>query len=208
VRYGVDLLRPPRAEQASAIFRLGWSFLGCYVGGPYLSGHQPWSGQEIAALAGIGFKFLPIWVGQQQTGSMQGSLSYPQGLQDGHDANGDLDERAFPPGCVVALDLEAGNPIPQAEEYVRGFVENLNAAGHPVCLYCDPRTGHFLGRPELVDYVWAASWVTHDLRRAPFGRFNPQDDPAWDAWQFGTGTIWGTPVDYDSVTDEFPLVSM
>lgn len=208
MRYGVDLLRPPRAEQASAIFRLGWTFLGAYVGGPYLSGHQPWTEPEIYALAGLGFDFLPIWVGQQYTSGMQGLLNYTQGLEDGKQANEDLSHLALPSDCVVALDLEAGNPLPESEQYVRGFVENLNAASHPVALYCDPRTAHYLGRPELVDFTWVANWVAHDLRRAPYGRFDPTSDPRWDGWQFGTGTIWGVAVDYDVVTDDFPLVSL
>lgn len=205
MKYGLDCLAPPTNAQASLMRQLGWQWLNVYTGGPYLTGHTPWPNARVAALAALGFQFLPLYVGQQSTSGMHGTLTYDQGIADGTEATVLTGACGFNETTILGLDLEGGNPIAQAREYVRGWVEVVNGAGHPAVLYCDPTTAHYLGTPDLVDFVWVADWVVHNLRRAPVGRFDPGTDPPWDAWQFGGGIVAGVPVDYDSATDDFPL---
>jgi hypothetical protein len=205
MQYFLDCLNPPTDAQASLIYRLGWHGFNVYVGGPYLSGHTPWSNSRVAALAAHGFQFLPLYVGQQSTAGMQGTLTYDQGKIDGAEATVLTGACGFNETTILGLDLEGGNPIDAAREYVRGWVEVVNGAGHPAVLYCDATTAHYLGTPDLIDYVWVADWVVHNLRRAPVGRFDPATDPPWSVWQFGGGTVAGVAVDYNSATDDFPL---
>jgi hypothetical protein len=207
MKYGLDCLHPPTDAQARTMRGLGWEWLNVYVGGPYLSGHTPWPRDRIAALARLDFRFLPLFVGQQRVAGMAGELTYERGIVDGAEATAAAGIAGFQAGDILGLDLESGNPISEAREYVRGWVEVVNGEGHQACLYCDPSTAHYLGSPDLVDYVWVADWVVFGLRAAPVGRFNPADDPPWDAWQFGTGSIAGVPVDFDSATDGFPFAA-
>jgi hypothetical protein len=206
--YGLDMLNAPSEMGARLMHRLGWTWLNVYVGGPYLSGHTPWTARQLAVLADVGFQFLPLYVGQQATNGMTGDLSYGQGVVDGTDATAATALCGFGQSTILGLDLEAGNPIDDAREYIRGWVEVVNAAGHPAVLYCDPRTAHDLASPDLIDFVWVADWVVRDLRRAPIGRYDPSSDPPWDVWQFGGGSVAGVQVDYNSATDTFPLAPL
>jgi Domain of unknown function (DUF1906) len=155
-------------------------------------------------------------VGQQNVPgnpTLQGTLTYEQGKLDGADATVLTGACGFDRPTLLGLDLESGNyeHDPQgAEEYVRGWVEVVNGAGHKALLYSNAMTAHFLGVPTLVDLTWVADPVVAgaNYQQAPQGQFDPSSDPAWDAWQFGfDGQIGGVSVDVNSARDDFPFAS-
>jgi Domain of unknown function (DUF1906)/Family of unknown function (DUF5684) len=216
VKYGLDCVSPPSAAQGQAMLDLGWSWLNAYVGGPYLTGHTPWSNASVAALADVGFVFLPLYVGQQNVPGhhdLQGTLTFEQGELDGAEAIALNGACGFGGSTLLGLDLESGNyeHDPQgAEEYVRGWVEVVNGAGHKALLYCNKLTAHNLGVPSLVDLTWVADPIVDgaNYQQAPQGHFDPSADPPWDAWQFGfNGNIAGVSVDVNSARDDFPFAS-
>ncbi|MGI9146385.1 MAG: glycoside hydrolase domain-containing protein [Chloroflexota bacterium] len=216
MKYGLDCVTPPMLNQGQAMLNLGWSWLNVYVGGPYLSGHTPWSNASVGALAGIGFVFLPLYVGQQNVPgnrTLRGTLNYEQGTLDGTEATVLTGACGFDSSTLLGLHLESGNyehDPDGVQEYVRGWVEVVNGAGHQALLYSNAMTAHVLGTPSLVDLTWVSDPVVpgSKYRRAPEGRFDPSSDPAWDAWQFAFGgQIGGVSVDLNSARDDFPFAS-
>ncbi len=190
--YGLDCLAPPSDSQARTMLRYGWSFLNVYVGGPYLSGHTPWPNNRVASLATIGFRFLPLYVGQQRTAGMSGDLSFEQGVADGTEATILTGACGFNETTILGLDLEAGNYESDpagTTAYLEGWVSIVNGAGHPAVLYCDPLTAAALGSPTLVDFTWVSDPIVPgaNYRKAPQGLFDPSTPPAWSAWQFAFG---------------------
>jgi hypothetical protein len=214
--YGLDCLNAPSDTQGRLMLRLGWEFLNVYVGGPYLSGHTPWPAERIAALSALGFRFLPLYVGQQSTAGMTGTLTFDQGVIDGAEAvalttTAGLAFRADGAPQIIGLDLEAGNyehDHAGSRAYIEGFASVVNGAGHQFVLYSDPITAAELGTPDLVDLTRVSCPIAlgRNYRRAPVGLFDPATPPAWNAWQFAFGaTIAGVNCDLNSAVDSFPL---
>jgi len=212
--YGLDCLAPPSDTAARLMLRYGWSWLNCYIGGPFLSGHTPWPNERVSALAAIGFRFLPLYVGQQLVPGrpdLQGTMTYDQGVADGTEATILTGACGFNESTILGLDLEAGSyeaDNVDVREYVRGFVEVGNSAGHPVVLYSDALTAEHLATPDLVDYKWVSDPIVagRNYRKAPVGFFDPTPAPRWDAWQFAFGgLIGGVTCDLNSADETFPL---
>jgi Domain of unknown function (DUF1906) len=210
--YGLDLVNPPSQAQAITMWELGWRFFGCYVGGPRAAaGHQGWPNSSVARLAELGFSFIPIYVGRNQPWDTSWAFTFQQGVVDGDDANVLTGACGFDESTPLCLDLEYGsyqNEPASAREYVRGWVQQVNAAGHKACLYSDIETLSHLGTPDLVDLLWGAAWVKGAFAtRPPSGQFDPSTPPPWSVWQFAGGTIAGVSVDTNSAVDDFPFAT-
>jgi Domain of unknown function (DUF1906) len=215
LKYGVDLLNPPTFQQAQAIRQFGWSWCAVYVGGPRAAAHHIWQENAIdgyhpvKALASIFDGFLPIYVGANQPWDPPQSFTYGAGLSDGDDANACTGACGFDSDTPLCLDVEYGtwqaNPS-GVEDYIRGWVERVNAAGHRAGLYADIETlNQYVNRPDLIDFLWGAAWVRGNFSRAPVGSFDPQSPPPWDAWQWGGGSLANLSVDFNSMIDSFEL---
>lgn len=207
--YGLDCLNPPTSAQGNEMWRLGWRFLGMYTGGPRAAaGHHGWPNESVGRLADLGFRFLPIYVGRTFPYDGVADFTYEQGLADGDDSNILAGAAGFNAAQVVVLDAEYGdwqNEPASFGEYLRGFVERSNGAGHPVCLYSDPETLNQYGN-DMIDFKWGAAWQRGPFSTVPpYGRWDPALPPPWDAWQFGGGTVAGVSVDLNSLRDDFPL---
>lgn len=207
--YGVDCISPPSHSQAVAIWNKGWRFMGCYIGGPRAAaGHSGWPNASVHVIADIGFLFIPIYVGRTIPYDPPSAFSYQQGLADGDDANVRTGACGFDSTTLLALDAEYGDyqNAPGFSEYVRGFGERVNAAGHKLCLYSDTETlNNFDG--SLVDLKWGAAYASRAFTQTPpTGRFDPGSPPPWNCWQYADGgTIGGVSVDLNSASGDFPF---
>jgi Domain of unknown function (DUF1906) len=216
MQYGLDMLTPPTPQQAQAMRQLGWSWCAVYVGGPRAAAHSAWQEQNgrfpVKDIAGAFGGFLPIYVGKNAPWDVAESFSYDAGLADGDEANGLTGACGFNSTTPLCLDVEYGtwqaNPT-GVEDYIRGWVERVNGAGHRAGLYSDIETlNHYVHRPDLMDFLWGAAWVRGSFNAAPTGGFDPQSPPPpWDAWQFGSSTIAGISVDCNSLVDGFALAA-
>lgn len=206
--YGLDMTSPPTPAAAATMWHNGWRWLCCYIGGPRAAaGHHGWSNGAVRTLAGQGFVFLPTYVGRTWPYDQAAAFTYAQGLLDGDDANVLTGACGFDETTPLCLDAEAGDfqNAPGFGEYVRGFAERVNAAGHKLCLYSDTETLNAFDS-SIVDLKWGAAWSTRVLgTKPPLGRYNPATPPPWTYWQFGGGMIAGMSVDMDSATDDAPF---
>jgi hypothetical protein len=218
MQYGLDMAFPPTPEQAAYMRQLGYTFSGVYIGGPRALSHDAWQQRDgerypvrdIASAFDGGF--LPIYVGRNEPWDSRSHFTSYQGKLDAADANTSTGACGFDSGSPLCLDLEYGtyqkHPM-ETTNYVRAFANVVRAAGHVFGIYSDPGTIEGLRQhmPQLLDFVWGASWVRGwtdlDTPNAPVGMFDPLDPPPWDAWQFGGGVIKGVSVDLDSATDAF-----
>ncbi len=206
--YGLDMLYAPTPAAAATMWHNGWRWLCCYIGGPRAAaGHHGWSNGAVHILANQGFVFLPTYVGRTWPYDPAEAFSYTQGLLDADDANVLTGACGFNETTPLCLDAEYGDfqNAPGFSEYVRGFAERVNAAGHQLCLYSDVETLNAFDS-STVDLKWGAAWTGRNLTsKPPFGRFDPATPPPWDAWQFGGTTIAGVSVDQNSARDDFPF---
>jgi hypothetical protein len=140
-----------------------WS--GVYIGGA-CNGGFGWSKSKVQAIANAtGWRFMPIWVGQQSPaicGAHQ--LTYARGRADGVATAARM--RAFGWGphksIPVALDVEAGAYFYSpngSTAYVRGWVNAVHAAGYRAYVYGSPfGLVHFHDQKVRIDGAWAASY--------------------------------------------------
>lgn len=210
--YGVDSTSPPTVAQAQRIWDNGWRWSIVYVGGPRAAaGHHGWPNATVGALAKIGFKFLPVYVGRTHPYDPPSAFTYLQGLADGDEANVLTGACGFDSDTPLTLDAEAGDyqNAPGFSEYLRGFGERVNAAGHQLCLYSDTQTLNAFGS-DLVDLKWGAdtgrrrlNYLDPVTQKPPISQFDPSVPPPWNAWQFAFGSTF----DLNSAADDFPLAS-
>ena len=215
MKYGVDCLYPPMPEQAVRMRNLGWTWLAVYVGGPRAAAHSAWQEVDqlrypVRDLAPHFDGFLPIYVGKNAPWDRPEAFTYDTGLQDGQDADDLALACGFAANTPLALDLEYGTwqaARDAVHEYVRGWVEAVNRAGHPAGLYSDMETlDQYQNRPDLIDFLWGAAWIRGGFTNScPAGRFDPSSPPPWQVWQYAGGNIAGVQVDTNSMTDDFEL---
>jgi hypothetical protein len=169
---GVDrasVFSPHEAHVLAASHGVKWS--GVYIGGA-CNGGSGWSRARVTAIANAtGWRFMPIWVGQQSP-SICGahSLTYARGHADGVATASRM--RAFGWGgnkaIPVALDVEAGTYYYSASgstAYVRGWVNAVHAAGYRAYVYGSPfGLAHYHDARVRIDGAWAASYFYAGFR--------------------------------------------
>ncbi len=214
MKYGLDVLNPPLRAWSINVRDLGWSWLNVYVGGPRCAALDRWRQQDgirypVRELADVFDGFLPTYVGRNYPWDGPETFTYDQGRFDGDDANDCTGACGFDRPTPLCLDLEYGcwqNYGEAVVEYVRGWVQSVNEAGHKAGAYSDIDTLNQLPIGELVDFKWGAAWIRNSFtNRAPTGRFDPTFPPPWDAWQYGGGILLGASVDCNSMVDTFEL---
>jgi len=216
MKYGLDMVYPPNRQQAQTMREHNWSWIGVYIGGPRAASDRAWNQDEerdifpVRRLADIFDGFLPIYVGRNQPWDEQRVFNRQQGISDGDQANVLMGACGFDQNQPCCLDVEYGtfqNHPADTKEYILGWVQRLNEAGHPAGVYSDIATLNALEIGEEVDFKWGAAWVRGAFNIwVPDGQFDPQQPPPWDVWQFASGgQIGGVNVDLNSMTDDFQL---
>jgi hypothetical protein len=108
-----------------------------------------------AFLAGLGYGFAPVYVGQQQSGPGSHNLSAKQGTIDGKNAAALMQTAGFPASSVVYLDVETGPPAtPVFFSYYTAWVQAVITAGFTPGVY--------------VSHLLAAQFLAHDSRAVPW----------------------------------------
>ena len=96
--------------------------------------------QKRSFLAGLGFGFAPIYVGQQQSAPGSQILTVAQGELDGADAARLAQESGFPKPSVLYLDIETGPPAkPAFFDYYKAWVQAVVDNGFLPGVYCSHR---------------------------------------------------------------------
>ncbi len=146
----------------------GVRWTGVYIGGA-CNGGFGWTKGGVEAIAhATHWRFMPIWVGQQEA-ALCGAhrLTYARGKTDGQAAAARM--KAFGWGAhkaiPVALDVEAGtyfgNPA-AATSYVHGWIRAVRLAGYRPYVYSTPfGLNHFHDKGLRIDGAWAASYFYH-----------------------------------------------
>lgn len=154
----------------------GVRWTGVYIGGP-CNGGSGWTKGGVEAIAkATGWKFMPIYVGQQAS-SVCGAhhLTYGQGHADGLAAVHRM--RAFGWGrdkdIPVALDVEAPTYFDHetaSTSYVRGWVNAVHHEGYRAYVYGSPYAlNHYHDAKVRIDAVWAASYFYSGFRNVKPG---------------------------------------
>ncbi len=193
---GLDRSYPPSRAEARAIrSHTPVAWWGVYIGGHCYAGG--WSPAAVRALGQDGYRFLPIYVGQQDRSVCSHSqLTSAQGAADGSDAVQRMHAFGWGPhrNVPVCLDVEhvtfQNNPTGTLE-YVAAWSQVVRRSGYRPGVYA---TGTCLtslhGRPQehRPDWVWLASWT----RQGHDGSLDPAHAAglpvgAWSnarAWQY------------------------
>jgi hypothetical protein len=143
----------------------GVKFTGVYIGGP-CNGGSGWTKAGVTAIShATGWKFEPIYVGQQESAICgHHNLTYNQGKADGKAAVADMKRFGWEPkkDIPVSLDLEAGTYYAHptsSTNYVRGWVNEVHALGYRAHVYSTPfGLNTFHDKHVKIDGAWAASY--------------------------------------------------
>ncbi|HLJ46108.1 MAG TPA: glycoside hydrolase domain-containing protein [Bryobacteraceae bacterium] len=115
-----------------------YGFVAYYLVAP-CHRNSSWMGRRSALLA-MGWKLLPVYVGQQVAGVSPCSssiLTNAQGNADGADAAGKMTSEGFPPGAFVYLDIERTDTFsPALAAYIDAWVSIVAATPYRPAVYC------------------------------------------------------------------------
>jgi len=164
---------------------------GVYIGGACSAGSGWTKGTLVAIAKATGWRFMPIWVGQQTSNICRHhTLTYARGLADGKAAATRMRAYGWRPDrdIPLALDVEggtyAGGPH-GSTAYVRGWVKSVHAAGYLAYVYSSELgIEHFHDANLHVDAGWVASWYFHGFHSADpatlqLGQRYRHHDRAW-----------------------------
>ena len=138
---GFDRLTyPGDATMNALITTTNLKWCGFYLAPAPSQGYTGWMATR-ATLAGQGWGFAPIYVGEQQPeatptpGSHNPSAA--KGTVDGASAAALATTAGFPLGSVIYLDIETGGPLqPAMIDYYNTWVAAVIAAGFTAGVYC------------------------------------------------------------------------
>jgi hypothetical protein len=143
----------------------GVMWTGVYIGGACSAG-SGWSKTVLTALnASAGWRFMPIWVGQQSTAiCSHATMTAAQGTTDGEATAAMMVTYGWGPNLdiPVVLDLEAGaytsNPT-ASRAYAMAWRDAVRAAGYLAYLYSSPTAINAYDDAGVTfDGVWPADW--------------------------------------------------
>ena len=144
---GDSVMRAMRTEADIA-----WT--GFYLAPAPSHGNTGWM-QKRSFLAGLGFGFAPIYVGQQQSAPGSQILTAAQGKLDGANAARLAEQAGFPKPSVLYLDIETGPPAkPAFFDYYKAWVQAVVDNGCSPGVYCSHRL--------------AAQFIAADNRAVPW----------------------------------------
>jgi hypothetical protein len=161
----------------------GVRYLGVYIGGP-CDGGSGWTKAGVTAIShATGWKFAPIYVGQQASSICRADrVTAAQGTADGKAAAADMKAFGWDANkdIPIFLDVEAGTYFGSptaATNYVRAWVDEVHAQGYRADVYASPfALNTFHDKKLKIDGIWAASYFYKGFA----------DVNAWDLDQMGS----------------------
>ena len=167
--FGADRAYPPDSVLLQRAASLGVEWFGAYIGGPYTGGL--WSPEQVNGIGHLGYKFLPIYVGQQAKDppniKTEGVFTMEQGQHDAEDAIHIMREYGWPQhqNIPIVLDVEfwtyESHPEP-TRQYIRTWLNTVRNAGYYPGIYGGAQTCHDMAQVGYLDgptFVWIASWL-------------------------------------------------
>jgi hypothetical protein len=163
---GVDRASALSVSEAKTLLnKHGVKYIGVYIGGP-CDGGSGWTKTVVTNIShATGFKFAPIYVGQQEAAICGADrVTAAQGKADGKAAAADMKKFGWEPNkdIPVFLDLEAGtyyHSPSAATAYVNAWVNEVHAEGYRADVYSTPfGINTFHDKKLKIDGVWAASY--------------------------------------------------
>ena len=154
---GFDTSLYPGDEKMTAWKKASpYQFAGDYLNAP--CHHNPsWMGHR-AALVGMVWNLLPVYVGQQVAGVSPCSssvLTLDQGQTDGDDAAAKMAAEGFDSGTFVYLDIERTDTFSSAlGDYITAWVTEIFSSVYSPAVYChrhnadDVRAAVIAGLPD------------------------------------------------------------
>jgi hypothetical protein len=148
-----------------------YDFVAYYLTAP--CHHNPtWMGHR-AALIGMGWNLLPVYVGQQAAGASpcnSNILTAAQGKTDGGDASSKMSSEGFRASMFVYLDVERVDTFsPALGDYITAWMAELSSGVFNPGVYChkhnadDVRTAVLAGLsnpPSVQPRFWIVGGVT------------------------------------------------
>lgn len=148
-----------------------YDFVAYYLKAPCHK-NAGWMG-HCAALVGMGWNVLPVYVGQQVAGvspCTSSILTAAQGAIDGDDAGAKMAGEGFPVGTFVYLDVERcdifSNPL---RDYVTAWVSKISSSDFSPGVYCHKHNAPDVhaavlaglgGAPTVKPRFWIVGGVT------------------------------------------------
>jgi glycoside hydrolase-like protein len=148
-----------------------YDFVAYYLKAP-CHRNAGWMGHR-AALAGMGWNVLPVYVGQQVAGvspCTSSILTAAQGAIDGADAGDKMAGEGFAEGTFVYLDVERSDAFPNTlRDYITTWVSKIAAGNFAPGLYCHKHNAIDVhaavlaglgGAPRVQPRFWIVGGVT------------------------------------------------
>ena len=180
-------------------------FAGYYLTAP-CHHSASWMGHR-AALTGMGWNLLPVYVGQQVAGvspCKSSILSGDQGGIDGADAVAKMASEGFPAGDYVYLDIERTDQFPRGlTDYITAWVGAIGGGNYLPGIYCHKFNASSVKAAVdagLPDGVEARYWIVGGVA----SHFNIKTSKPTDVG-IDFANLWQCPV---SVTRAFGGVSI
>lgn len=133
---GFDISTAPSPARLAHL-RQFFDFCGCYLAPAPSHPDKSWMIAGILNARRIGYRFLPVFVGQQITGPGSKVNTVAQGEADGRQAASHMASAEFAKGSPVYLDLENGAPFVEPQQsYAFAWIEQVRALGFTPGVYC------------------------------------------------------------------------
>lgn len=133
---GFDISTAPSPDRLVTL-RKNFDFCGCYLAPAPSHPDKSWMVAGILNARRIGFRFLPVFVGQQITGPGSKINTVAQGEIDARQAVSHMASAEFPKSSPVYLDLENGAPFDEPQRsYVFAWIEEVRRLGYTPGVYC------------------------------------------------------------------------
>lgn len=135
------------------VLRRYFDFCGFYLGPAPSHRDTGWMSHR-DELQRMGYRLMPIYVGQQVIGPGSHDVSGASGAQDGAHAAGLMASAGFAKGLPIYLDLENGDPFPPKERsYAFAWIDAVRQHGYAPGVYCSHvLADHF---DPAVTHIWA-----------------------------------------------------
>lgn len=214
LRQGVDRAGGIAVWEAQGLKSLGFDWCGVYIGGPTNGGYG-WSRKVVDALGdAVGWRFMPIYVGQNTDWTPVSKLNQAQGVIDGTQAAQLMQQFGWMPNqrLVVALDVEYNTNaqhLSKAVEYMVSWCNTVTQQGYLPAIYSHAfALNAYAAVAQVPTYAWLTAWIgsgklaNPDLKHGLTTQFTDY------AIQY-TGGTWlqgqSTNFDLNAATDTFPL---
>lgn len=200
------------AQALKSRFNIQWC--GVYIGGPTNGGYG-WTQSVVEDLATIGWKFMPIYVGQNTDWTPVERLNQAQGVIDGNQAAALMQSFGWKPnkGLVVALDVEYNTNeqhLSKAVEYMVSWCNTVTKAGYLPAIYSHAFALNAYAKvAQVPTYAWTTAWITGGKMDTNVNvRYGLTGNFADNAIQYTGGTWLDGQVsnfDLDAATSSYPL---